>query len=315
MQRIIVDTDAGIDDAMALLYALRSPGVRIEAITTVHGNVAVEVATQNIFEILHVSGLKELPVVAQGSAMPLRSGSAHPVTAQEVHGEDGLGGWTKRGRVPRGAVADAPGAQLILSIARQYPGEVTLVTLGPLTNAATAFREDPAGFRMLKEAVVMGGAVWAPGNITAVAEFNIFLDPEAAHEMLHCGVPATIVGLDVTSEITITPDRVERWLQSRSDLTAEFLECVCGQLFRFYRRLTGSAKLHPHDALAMGVALDRALVRTLPMKVDVETGDGITRGMVVAERREWLKGGENANVCREVHTERFLELFGSRVFG
>jgi inosine-uridine nucleoside N-ribohydrolase len=304
MQRIVIDTDAGVDDALAILLALAWPDVRIMAITTVHGNVPVEAATRNVGEILRVAGGRA--TVAQGCSVPL---DGAPVSAARVHGADGLGGWCETLPAAPLPVGDMPAQQLIPALARQFPGEITLITIGPLTNAAAAIREDPAGFRMLRRVVTMGGTVWAPGNITAVAEFNFFADPQAAREMVGCGVPLLLVGLDVTTRVVLTCERLRKLLAGRSDLKARFLRCICGQLFSFYRGLSGAEIFYMHDPLAVGVALDPSLAETRPMRVEVETQGEWTRGMLVAEQRSWARTGPNAKICVAVDSDRFLSRF------
>jgi purine nucleosidase len=312
VQRIVIDTDGGVDDALALLLALAWPDTRIEAITTVHGNVPVEFATRNVIEVLHIAG-REVSL-APGCSTPLSAPgvSAPPVSAAEVHGHDGLGGWVRT--APPGAMVpdSVPAWKKILLLAREFPGEITLVTIGPLTNAATALREDPEGLRLLKQIVNMGGAVWERGNVTSTAEFNIFADPEAAREIFHSGIPVILVGLDVTLKVIFTRDRLEHLLGDRSDLRARFLRCICDQMFSYYRPRLGGDMFYLHDPLAIGVALDRSLVETQRMSVDIETKGELTRGMVVAERRPWIRTATNVDVCVKVDAERFVSLFCER---
>ncbi len=308
MRRLIIDTDAGVDDALAILLALAWPDVQVEAITTAHGNVPVETATRNVFEILRIAAA-EVPV-ARGAGAPL-AGSC--ISASEVHGSDGLGGWTIL--EPPSAVypVDAPAPALLTSLARRSPGALTLVTIGPLTNAALAARQDPEAFHMLKEIVTMGGVVEGPGNITAVAEFNIFADPEAARVVFTAGVPLILVGLDVTRKAMLTRERLEQSLGTRTDRRARFLRTICSQTFSFYRNALGVDALCLHDPLAVAVALDRSLVKTQPMRADVETSGELTRGMVVAERRPWAAATANIEVCTDVDSCRFLDTFSEKV--
>lgn len=315
MQRIVIDTDGGVDDALALLLALAWPEARIEAITTVHGNVPVESATRNVSEVLHIADCgmscampRELSLVA-GCPAPLL---ASPVFAADVHGHDGLGGWI-RTAPPRDLSNHISASKKIVSLARRFPGEITLVTIGPLTNAAVALREDPDGFRSLKQIVTMGGAIREHGNVSATAEFNLFADPDAAREVVHGGIPLTFVGLDVTHKVEFSRERLELLLGSRSDLRARFLRCVCDRMFSFYRPRLGRDIFFLHDPLAVGVALDRSLVETQPMSVDIETKGELTRGMVVADRRPWIRSAPNVHVCVSVDAERFLDLFCRRV--
>ncbi|MBV9764963.1 MAG: nucleoside hydrolase, partial [Acidobacteriaceae bacterium] len=241
-----------------------------------------------------------------GSAEPLSGSRVH---ATHVHGEDGLGGWTARGRVALGRLSEHSASELIVRLARQSPGEITLLLIGPATNAALALRDDPAGFRALARIVMMGGAVFEPGNVTSTAEFNVYADPEAAKEVISSGVTLTMVGLDVTRRVSLTREVLEGELGGRRDARAEFLRCVARQGFSFYKNISGWEGFYLHDPLAAAVALDRSLVQCRRMKVDIETTGELTRGMTVAERRPWIQGGENAEVCVEVDAAKFLGLF------
>lgn len=305
MTRIVIDTDGGIDDALALLFALASPEASVEAITTVHGNVPVEVATSNVREVLDIAGRDV--TVAVGCARPLVS---EPVFAGHVHGADGLGGWTRT--APGFTMPASESAmETILRLARQFPGEMTLVTIGPLTNAANALRTDPAAFRALKRIVTMGGAVWERGNVTSTAEFNIYADPEAAREVIHGGVPITLVGLDVTHKVEFTRERLDDLLGSRTGLRSGFLRCICEKMFSFYRAHLGRDVFFLHDPLAVAVALDATLVETCALHLDIETKGELTRGMTVPERRPWIRAPANVDVCTNVEADRFLRVFSA----
>lgn len=309
MQRIVLDTDMGIDDALALLYLLGSADARIEAITTVHGNVPVDVATANVFEVLAIAGIEDPPLVARGAAGPI---SAAGVDATHVHGADGLGGWTKKGRVGAGTVSGEPAHEIICRVARQWPGEVGLLLIGPATNAALALERDPQAFQALKRVVMMAGAVWEPGNVTAAAEFNVYADPQAARAVVHSGIPLTMVGLDVTRKVSITRALLEDWLQARQDPRAAFLRCIAEQGFLFFKKTSGWEGLYLHDPLAAAVALDASFIETQRMRLDVETAGDLTRGMTVAERRPWVKGSENVDYSIAVDAGQFLNSFRER---
>jgi inosine-uridine nucleoside N-ribohydrolase len=312
--RIVIDTDGGVDDALALLLAFAWPETRVEDITTVHGNVPVETATRNVREVLHLAG-REVNL-SEGRATPLTSlfsRSSTPVFAAGVHGRDGLGGWIRTAplrAIPPSAVS---ASKTIALRARQFPGEVTLVTIGPLTNAAVALREDPEGFRLLKQIVTMGGAVRERGNVTATAEFNFFADPRAAREIVHSGVPLKLVSLDATHQVVFQRDRLDRELGNRFDMRARFLRCICEQMFSFYAARLGEDIFYLHDPLAVAVALDDSLAEMQPMSIDIETRGELTRGMVVLDRRPWIQKDANVQVCVNVDAHRFLELFCERV--
>ncbi|MDQ2840149.1 MAG: nucleoside hydrolase [Acidobacteriota bacterium] len=310
MHRVIFDTDLGIDDALALLYLLRTPDVSIDAITTVHGNVPVEQATRNVFDVLGVSGASEWPEVAQGSASPLRGDC---IDATHVHGTDGLGGWTSGRKQISGSLSAQTASETILQLARERPKQMRLLLLGPATNAALAVRQDPEGFRILKDIVMMAGAVEGPGNVTPVAEFNVYADSQAAREVLQSRVPISMVGLDVTRRAILTDELVTAELSDRVDDRALFLRCVCGQGFSFHAETIGRRSMYLHDPLAGAVLADPTLVESKHMKIDVEVQGELTRGMLVAERRLGNTGGENADFCISVDNERFLRLFCERV--
>ena len=310
MQRIIIDTDAGVDDALAILYALRSPEVRIEGVTTVFGNVPLVQATRNVAEILAVAGALGSFPVATGADGPL---SGTTVDAKDVHGEDGLGGWTRGHAAPEMAISATPAHRLIAELARQYPGEITLVTIGPLTNVALALRVDGEGMRKLKNVVIMGGNIQEPGNITAVAEFNINADAQAARDVVRSGMRPLLVGLDVTRKAVFTRERLESVIGDRKDERASFIRCISEQMFSFYRGMRGGDFFFLHDPLAMAAALDRSLVKTREMELDVETSGELTRGMIVAERRACRKPVPNAEFAVTVEDQRFLEEFSQRL--
>src|SRR5581483_6968516 len=179
LHRIILDTDPGIDDALALFLALASPEVQLEAITTVNGNVNVDLTTHNALALLTLAGRTDIPV-ARGCAYPLLT---QPVFAAHVHGDNGVGGV----ELPTPAIQ--PVAQhavdLIIERVLDAPDLITLVAIGPLTNIALALRREPAIVQKVREIVIMGGALRVPGNVTSAAEFNIYVDPHAAHAVLH----------------------------------------------------------------------------------------------------------------------------------
>ena len=186
--RVIIDTDPGVDDALALLLAMRSPELKIEAITPVAGNVPLELALPNALRMVEISGRTDIPVAA-GAKVPLLR---RLVTATYVHGENGLGGTV----FPEPTIKPVAqlAAELIRQIIRKYPGEVTLLPIGPLTNIATALNLDSELAGMVRGIVMMGGSL-SGGNITPAAEFNIYVDPEAARIVFQSGIPITMVGL------------------------------------------------------------------------------------------------------------------------
>ncbi len=320
-KRVIIDTDPGIDDALALILALQSPELEVTAITTVSGNVPVEVATRNVSTVLSLLSPRRRPPVAKGSPKPLRKSS---VSITSVHGDDGLGGLHRyrdsSGRPrycsARMTLSGRSAADEMLFHISQRPESHTLIALGPLTNIAKAIERDRATMARLRGIVLMGGAVAVPGNVTPAAEFNVFVDPEAASIVFSAGIPLTVVGLDVTRKVRLTRETVERQVLPCQTPISQFV-CDCtSELFAISEDREGEPSFPLHDPLAIGVVIDPSLVSAVPMHVEIETKGEVTRGMTVADRRPIVqkrKRSPNAQVCLDVDAHRFLSLFLERV--
>jgi inosine-uridine nucleoside N-ribohydrolase len=313
---LLIDTDPGIDDALALLLAFASPEVSVEAVTTVAGNVPVDVATAALFRILDVARPARMPRVAKGAVAPL----ARPlVTAAHYHGDDGLGnldGFVDPDGRPRyparpRALEDMDGPDLILDSARRFAGELVVVALGPLTNVATAISRDRRALDGVTRLVVMGGAVAVPGNTTPAAEFNFHADPEAAALVLGAGLPVELVPLDATRQTVLFHAALDARLRGREDRHARFVADFTAHAFD-----RGAGALTLHDPLAVGLAVDPSLAASDRLHVDVECRGALTRGMSVADRRPVAEGERlpaNCAVAMRVRTERFLDLFLERL--
>jgi inosine-uridine nucleoside N-ribohydrolase len=324
--RIILDTDTGVDDALAIALALRSPELEVVALTAVSGNVHVDRCAENVLRVLDVvedatpGGLRRPPVF-KGEAEPL----ARPLlTAPEVHGTDGLGGITLlphpvgglKYPPPRVELASESAPRAILDLIAQYPDELTLVAVGPLTNVARAALLHPARMRRMRQIVVMGGAFRVHGNTTPVAEFNVYVDPHAAQVVLDLGVPLTLVPLDVTEQCILRPEHLESAPAAPPSLMP-FVADVSQFYIRYHEEHDGFAGSYLHDPLAVAVAADPTLVETRAVHVDVETAGEHTIGMTIADLRErphWT-GSPNAHVCVAVDAERFLQRFLQRLSG
>ncbi len=315
---ILIDTDPGIDDALAILLALGSPEVSVEAITTVAGNVEVDLATRNALRILDVVRPVRRPRVARGAAAPL----AGPLlTAAHVHGEDGLGNLgglrepdgRPRYPEPSRTLEMLDGPDLILETADRFAGRLVLVALGPLTNVALALRRNRGRVARAARIVVMGGAVAVPGNVTAAAEFNMHVDPEAAAEVFASGLPIELVSLDVTRRVVLTRADLRAALARQGGALARFVEDFTAHGFDFETQ-RGDGGMALHDPLAVGVAVDPSLVTLDPLHVAVECEGRLTRGMTVADRRPHRPGpAPTCRVALEVDAPRFLRLFLERV--
>jgi inosine-uridine nucleoside N-ribohydrolase len=267
----LIDTDPGIDDALALLYAWGSPGLRLAGLTTVAGNVEVEQATRNLFRLVALRRPVPVPVVAQGAAAPL----ARPlVTAKGYHGDDGLGGlddWP-----PAQATLSPLGAPDFIAEATRRAGEpLTLIALGPLTNVALALARDRAALGRLARVVIMGGAVDVPGNVTPTAEFNFHVDPEAAARVLEAGLNVDLVPLDATRQALLSRTALEAALARRPGPFAARCAAFTEIGFRV-DAARGTAGMILHDPLAVAVALDPTLTTWERARI-VVADDGTTR--------------------------------------
>jgi len=319
--RAIIDTDPGIDDALALILALRSPEIAVETVTTVCGNVGVDLTTRNALRVLEIAAPAAPPPVARGADRPL----ARPVrTAAHVHGVDGLGNLDRclapdgapRYREPRGGAAPIPAHEVLLDAARRAPGAVTLVTLGPLTNVALALRQDPLAMRGFRRLVVMGGAAAVPGNVTPVAEFNVWADPEAAQAVLESGLPITLVCLDVTQRVRLLPGTIASRFGPRADPVSRLVCDMAPAILEFAARAEREPGITLHDPLAVAVACDPTLVRTERLPLRVETRGEHTAGMTVVDRRPGAHSREATpmvDVAVSVDAERALSTIVDRL--
>ncbi|WNS46253.1 nucleoside hydrolase [Paenibacillus sp. MMS20-IR301] len=307
--RMIIDCDTGIDDALAILYALRTPDVVVEGITTVFGNIDVQQAADNTLRLLALADPGyDIPVALGASRALVRELTGF---STHVHGGNGIG--DVQLAPSRQAPVQETAAEFIVRMADENPGEIVLVTLGRLTNLSLALDMDPLLVSKLKKVVVMGGTIFKPGNVTPVAEANLWGDPEAADRVFTSGLPVLMIGLDVTLKTRITSEHLELLKRcGREENTAiiDFMEQSLGYYFKFYREanyLINSAPLH--DPLALMAALHPDLVTTRRMKVRVERQGEFTAGMVVADLRAQPKEGTFIEVAVDVEAERAVGVF------
>ncbi|MGC2197808.1 MAG: nucleoside hydrolase [Terriglobales bacterium] len=268
--RVIIDTDPGVDDAFALLLAMRSPELKIEGITAVAGNVPLELTLPNALRMVEVAGRTDIPVAA-GAKGPL---VRRLVTAAYAHGENGLGGAVFP--EPKRRPASEPAAEFIRATVRKHPGELTLITIGPLTNVATALNMDSELAGMIRGIVMMGGSL-SGGNITPAAEFNVYVDPEAARVVFQSGIPVTMVGLDVTRKTSLTDEHV-RVLESAQNPVSQAAAKIARHAIDHNREQGFLAGPNMHDSLAVAAFLDPSLLKWKEYYVDVETTGELTAG-------------------------------------
>ncbi len=309
-KKVIIDCDVGVDDALALILAFRSPELEVEAVTGVNGNVPIDRVFENIKKVLSLIRPSRPPMIARGAERPLRG---EPVYASSFHGENGLGGARivlkdekEHWRVFPGRAED-----LILETVCHHPGEITLIATGPLTNIALGLQKDPEGMGRLKEIVIMGGAVRTKGNVTPFAEFNFFVDPLAAKIVLESGLPMTLVPLDATHQVFLTSRIMEERIIPINNPFSVFTVEATG-----YRSVAGGAgRFRPdaevsylHDPLAVAVTIRPDLAWKERSALRVEAREGEKYGHVAE-----VKGAPKVDVCLGVSSEEFLELFISRL--
>ena len=281
-RKIIIDCDPGIDDAMAILAALRSPELEVVGLTTVFGNADVDTCALNGLRLVELEGQDAIPVTKgcrQALVMPLESVGTH------VHGLDGMGNTNQP--LPHGKLDSRHAAEFIIDMVHAYPGEITLVPIGPLSNIGLALRLDPGIVPLVKEVVLMGGSIYAPGNISPVAEANIYHDPHAADLVYRAGWPVTMLGLDVTAKTVITPAFLERLYAVKNPAT-QLLERIQPCYQRFHDEVYGmQGAFHVHDPSVVAYLLKPELYRCEQMPVYVET-EGRCLGQTVADgRKQW----------------------------
>jgi purine nucleosidase/pyrimidine-specific ribonucleoside hydrolase len=304
MTAVILDCDPGHDDAIALLLALGSPEINLLGVTTVAGNQTLEKTTANAIRVLDHVGRTDVPVAA-GAPRPLVRDTS---TAGEVHGETGLDGPDLPGpsRLPEPMHA----IDWIAQAVGESPEPVTLVPTGPLTNIALFLTRYPGLESQLERIVLMGGAI-GEGNTTPAAEFNIWVDPEAAQRVFQSGVDVTMVGLDVTHQALMTPPHVERLAAAgkAGKLVADLYEFYS----QFHHRRYGWTGAPVHDAVAMGHVIDGTLLTTQHCGVIVDTGPELSRGRTNADVHGSMGWEPNAHVAVGIDADRFLEFLISRI--
>jgi purine nucleosidase len=308
-RHFLIDTDTASDDAVALVLALQHPGVQIEAITVVAGNVPVDHGVQNALYTVELCG-KDVPVY-RGMPGPL----VRPLqTAEFVHGQDGMGdiGLPLSGRAPVAGHA----VPVLIDTIHRFAGEITLVTLGPLTNVAAALRQDPSIAQAVAACVVMGGTGRGHGNTTPVAEYNFWVDPEAASIVFESGMPLKMVGWDISRTYAVLDAEEAAELRATGTPLAHFCVDIQGNVQQFALTTTQLPGFDLPDPIAMAVALDPAVAtRVSRCFVAVETGSELCRGQSVVDHLHLLGRQPNAEVVVEASRERFLRMLFEAVTG
>ena len=311
-KKIIIDTDPGIDDAMAILFALAAPALEIVGLTTIFGNVTTPVATRNALHLVEFANAGHIPV-AHGAERPLHIPFRGP--AAFVHGIDGLGDIAEP--APTNHPVTQSAAQFIVDTIMANPGEITLVPVGPLTNIALALMLEPRIVQNVAEVVVMGGAAMVNGNVNPAAEANIYNDPHAADVVFTADWPVTMVGLDVTTKVVMDEPYLAA-LCTPERKTGAYIYDICRFYLEFHEKVHQMYAAHTHDPSAIAYLIDPTLFQTQPGAIRVLT-EGVARGHTMMDRRgHWSRPNDwsthrPVNVCLDVDAEGLLALYRDHI--
>ncbi len=305
-KRILFDTDPGIDDSLAILLALASPELSVEGISVVHGNCSVDQGVSNALGVLELAGANDIPV-ARGFGRPLVQPS---LLAPETHGNNGIGYAALPS--PTARPVSPHSVDFLIERILAAPGEMTLVCIGPLTNVAVALRKQPAIIPAVRDVIIMGGAIRHQGNTSPLAEFNVFVDPHAAHMVFHSGMPITLVPLDVTYQCALTRADVERLLKIQSPITRFIADSTrfYMEYHDAYQKIEGCII---NDPLALALAFAPELCNYEDHYVDVDLSGGVSLGKTFADFYRMNKQPANMRIALEVRAREFIELFLERV--
>ncbi len=304
---LVIDTDPGIDDALAILLALASPEVDLRLVTTTHGNVELAQTTENALRVLHLAGRSDVPVAA-GAAESLVH--PQPERAGHVHGRSGLGGVELP---PSPAAVDPRPAVVALAellLASEEP--VTVAAIGPWTNVALLLATHPDAAARIGRLVLMGGSARG-GNVTAAAEFNVWADPEAAARVLRARVPTVLVGLDVTLPTVLDEDGIARF--AAAGPVGATAAAILQQYLDHARTSYGTTGVVVHDALALTEAIVPGTLGTVRRDVVVDTSAGPGRGQTLVDRRSVSRAPTAVDVAETVDSPAAVEFLVSRLAG
>ena len=303
-KKVIIDCDPGIDDSLALILALNSPELEIVGITTVSGNVKADQGAKNALKVLNLMNREDIPVYI-GEEVPLER---ELITAQDTHGEDGLG---ETNYEEADVQINYGGVDFILEHARK--GDLSIIALGPLTNLAKAIERDEEGFNMINEIVSMGGAFRSHGNCSQVAEFNYWVDPHGVKEVFdRSKVPFSMVGLDVTREIILTPNLIEIIRQIGGTM-ANFIVDITRFYVDFHWNQERTLGCVINDPLAVAYFIDRTLCEGFTSYLDIVT-EGKAVGQTLVDVGEFYRKEHNGRILTKVDSKRFMKMFLERIF-
>ncbi|XP_047980669.1 probable uridine nucleosidase 2 isoform X1 [Salvia hispanica] len=274
-KKIIIDTDPGIDDAMAIFVALQSPEVEVIGLTTIYGNVYTALATRNALHLLEIAGRTDIPV-AEGSHVTITKGTKLRI-ADFVHGTDGLG--NQNFPPPEGAQIEQSAVEFLTEQVNLHPGKVTVVALGPLTNIALAIESDPDFVKNVQQIILLGGAFSVNGNVNPAAEANIFGDPDAADIVFTSGADILAIGINVTHQVVLTDADRDKLAES-SGKFAQYMCKILDVYFGYHHDAYRTKGVYLHDPTTILAAVDPSLITYVEGAVRVQTV-GITRGLTL----------------------------------
>jgi purine nucleosidase len=305
-KRILIDTDPGIDDSLAILLALASPEITLEGLTVVHGNCSAEQGTRNALSVLELAKAENIPV-AKGCDLPLVQPS---LLAPETHGNSGLG-YAKLPD-PTSKPIVQRGSDLLIEKIMASPGEITLVAIGPLTNIALAIRQEPRIVQAVNELIIMGGAIRHEGNTTPLAEFNTYVDPHAAHIVYHSGMPITLTPLDVTYQCILLAKDVARLQKIKSPIP-DFIAAATRFYMEFHDEYQGIQGCVINDPLTLALTFAPDLCNYEEYYVDVDISGGVSMGKTFADFYKMTAKPANMKVALSVRARDFINLFVERM--
>jgi len=302
MRHLLIDTDTASDDAVALVMALNYPNVNVEAITTVAGNVGVDQGVNNAIYTVDLCN-KETKVY-KGSAKPLLRSLE---TAQHVHGQDGMGDIGLD--IPNRSASEGNAIDIIIDTIYAFENEIEIIMLGPLTNLAIAIAKQPEIVNMVKSCTIMGGVGYGEGNITPVAEYNIWADPEAARLVFQSDMPKKMVGWDIARQCAWFDTSTIDMIKSMNTPLANFSMDIQNTVAEFQKTLTGDIGFHIPDPITMAIALDESIViNSKKLFVEINISDNYTRGQTIVDHTGVTQKKANVEVVLQASTEKFLSL-------
>ena len=311
-QKIIIDTDPGIDDTMAIFFALNSPEIEVLGLTTVYGNTSTDQGTKNALRILEIASRTDIPVYS-GAAQPLET--EYTGKGEFVHGHDGQGNTNLEDPVTTAATGSA--VDFLEKTIKDNPGEVILVPIGPLTNIGELFIKDPNIGKDIKEIILMGGNALVQGNASPSAEANIRNDPEAADIVFSADCEISMVGLDVTNQVFMDKETIDK-IVNFDNPQSQHLKKIFPFYVNFLSNFFNKEGMPTHDSSAIAYLLDRTLFKTLKFPIVVETL-GISRGktwmgtgMDKTKHNPW-ENRRSVNICTEVNVDKVIDLIIQRI--